>query len=483
MDFFHGVRTNEIPTSVAAPVVSTCGIPFVVGTAPVHTVEGGKINEPVLLNSYAEAVSAFGYSDDWDKFTLCELFYSHFKLYGMGPVVCVNVLDPATHKEEVAGSAMELVNGQIKLPIAAIKSTVVVKDVETESAGSTTYTRDTDYALFYDGEALVLEVLADGTIPKSDEKLFVSYTSVNAAAITDASIIGGVDVEIKAVTGLELINQVYPRFGIVPDLILAPGWSSKPNVAAAMSAKAENINGLFTALALLDADTETVRHYSDVETWKEDNALTSKYEVVLWPKVKLGERTFHLSVQAAGLMAQIDKANGCPYESASNKSLKADSAVLSNGTEVIIGITEANMLNSGGIVTVSNFGGSHRLWGNYTACYPLDAEIKNVFIPVTRMFSWVAKSLVLTYWSKTDKPMTRRLIDSIVDSANIWLNSLVADEKLLGGRIEFQDAENPDEKLTSGIIKLHVYLTPPTPAQEINFVLEYDAAYAEAALA
>ena len=34
----------------------------------------------------------------------------------------------------------------------------------------------------------------------------------------------------------------------------------------------------------------------------------------------------------------------------------------------------------------------------------------------------------------------------------------------------------------AGKIVLHVYLTPPSPAQEIDFVLEYDASYVESAL-
>ena len=43
----------------------------------------------------------------------------------------------------------------------------------------------------------------------------------------------------------------------------------------------------------------------------------------------------------------------------------------------------------------------------------------------------------------------------------------------------------PLQQLTSlmaGKIKLHVYMTPPSPAQEIDFVLEYDASYVTSAL-
>ena len=35
----------------------------------------------------------------------------------------------------------------------------------------------------------------------------------------------------------------------------------------------------------------------------------------------------------------------------------------------------------------------------------------------------------------------------------------------------------------AGIIRLHVYLTPPSPAQEIDFILEYDVNYVTEAFA
>ena len=66
--------------------------------------------------------------------------------------------------------------------------------------------------------------------------------------------------------------------------------------------------------------------------------------------------------------------------------------------------------------------------------------------------------------------MTRRLIDSIVDSVNIWLNGLVAEEQLLGGRVEFREDENSTTALMAGKAVFRVFLTPPSPAKELNFV-------------
>ena len=182
-------------------------------------------------------------------------------------------------------------------------------------------------------------------------------------------------------------------------------------------------------------------------------------------------------------MGLTDSDNGgCPAESPSNKLLQIDSAVLADGTEVLLDLQQANYLNSNGIVTALNFIGGYVLLGDETACFPADTDVKNYFICVSRMFGWVANSLVLTYWSKVDKKMTRRLIDSIVDSVNIWLNGLVAEEKLLGGRVEFREEENPVTSLMAGKATFHIFLTPPSPMRECEFVLEYDVEYVSAAL-
>ena len=79
--------------------------------------------------------------------------------------------------------------------------------------------------------------------------------------------------------------------------------------------------------------------------------------------------------------------------------------------------------------------------------------------------------------------MNRRFVDSILDSCNIWMNGLTGSGYILGGRVEMLDEENPTTNLMQGVIKLHVYMTPPSPAQEIDYVLEYDASYVEEAFA
>ena len=101
-------------------------------------------------------------------------------------------------------------------------------------------------------------------------------------------------------------------------------------------------------------------------------------------------------------------------------------------------------------------------------------------LPVSRMFGWVSNTIVLTFWGKLDKRLNRRLIDNICDTMNIWLNGLTAEEKILGGRVEFREDENPDTSLMAGKATFHVFLTPCSPAKHLHFILEYDIDYLSA---
>ena len=245
-----------------------------------------------------------------------------------------------------------------------------------------------------------------------------------------------------------------------------------------MKAKETNISGIFCGLSLADADTETVRNYTQVVEWKNKNNYNSNSQVLCWPKVSLGGRQFHLSTQLAHLMGQTDAAHdNLPHYSPSNKGLQADSSVLKDGTEVYLTPINGAYLNGQGVHTALNFIGGWKAWGNRTTAYPSKTDPKDTFIPVRRMFNFVINTLITTYWSKIDDPTNLRLVDSVVNSAQLWLNSLVSRGALLGARVEFREADNAKTDLMDGIIRFKVYLTPPSPAREIVFDLEYDVEY------
>ena len=112
-NYKHGVYARELETSLTATVSGTAGLQVVVGTAPVNMLSEPEkaVNVPLLVNSYKEAVEAVGYNGDFEKFTLCEAVSAAFQVVGTGPLVLINVLDPAQHTDEVAETTIPVSAG------------------------------------------------------------------------------------------------------------------------------------------------------------------------------------------------------------------------------------------------------------------------------------------------------------------------------------------------------------------------------------
>ena len=176
-DFFHGAKASKQATSVSTPVTADSSIHFIVGTAPAHMV-GGKVNEPVYVSSYSEAVEAMGYSEDWKKYDICEEIYASFKLYQNGPVVIVNVLDPKRHLAGDTTEDMQLAGGTLDLPLETLADTVTVKGYDGEEALTQEYEKGVDYDLLYTDGVLRLERIAGGKITSDTATLNVKYNAL-----------------------------------------------------------------------------------------------------------------------------------------------------------------------------------------------------------------------------------------------------------------------------------------------------------------
>lgn len=469
MAYKHGIYPREIPTSVVPPALSDTGLVIAIGTAPINMGNRNNVNKPVLCFSYKEAVEEFGYSDNWKDYTLSEVIYSQFSLYGQGPVVLINVLDPDSHFEEVKEKGINLSKKKLTLEEGVLPDSLIIKK------GEEILENDIDYLISFKQDGKLDLIIIKDEI-RDDDTLTIAYNKLAPKEIANEDIIGGIDVNNGNKLGMELISEVFPRFRKVPGILIIPGFSHNPEIAALMSAKMTNINGIFKGEVIVDAPTDM--NYTEVPEWKNKNNIMNPNQLTGYPEVKLDSKIFRMSTAIAGVINTTDSNNNdVPYESPSNKPIMCTAPVLKDGTELFLGMEEANYLNGQGVITPLNFIGGWKAWGNRTSAYPAITDVKDSFIPIRRMFNWVSNTLILTFWSKIDKPTNRRLIETIVESANMWFNSLVADEYLLGGRVEFLREENPEIDVMDGIIKFNVYLTPPSPARQIDFIQEYDVNY------
>lgn len=476
----HGIYTSELATSITPPVQISAGLIVAFGTSPVNQLDdpSSALNKPIIAYTYSEAVEKIGYSPNFSKYTLSEVIKVVFGIYGVAPVVFINVLDPAEHKKEVKDESVLLSGGKGVLAVdGVLYDTVTLKTV---GENPETLTVDVDYVLALNDDGFtVITPISGGKITPEMTGLVASYTHLDPDAVTKDDIIGGVDINTKKNTGLELLADVYPRFRLVPGQVIAPGFSSDSEVGQLMAAKSALISEMFKAEALTDAPTDrsVISDYSAVPEWKTKNNQLAANQTVCWPMVKLGDNIYHQSTHLAAATCLLDNANGdIPARSPSNITLQMDSAVLADGTEVWLDNPQANYLNGQGIVTTLNFNGWVS-WGNRSAIYPNSTDPKDAFRAGRRMFNWVSNTLILSHWSKIDNPANRRLIDSVVDSANIWFNGLTASQYLAGGEVTFEQSENPTTSLMDGITKFHVKFTPYSPARDIEFVMEYNPDY------
>lgn len=200
--------------------------------------------------------------------------------------------------------------------------------------------------------------------------------------------------------------------------------------------------------------------------------------------LRLGEM-LHLPVMLppdAGRISLTDSdAGGTPQVSPSNKRAFMDRAVTVDAdgkeSEVWLDLTANNYLNGQGIVTVNNFDGGWKFWGNRTACYPSVTDPKDAFIPIRRFFNWYQNTFILTYFQKVDAPLTRRLITTFLKSEQLRLDGLTAREVINGGRISFLESENPVTDLMDGLLRFHLWISPPPPARAIEGIFEFDPTY------
>jgi phage tail sheath protein FI len=415
----HGVFVEEQQTRLVTPAIAEASMPVIVGTAPVHRLPTGAekpVNDPRLIYSMPEFIAQFGApgnGEDEEDFTLYQAAKVYLTRYRVAPIVCVNVFNPATH---------------------------VVTSADADNNPALT--------------------VGDPYVDK----------------VTATDIIGGVNPSDLTRTGLALADEVFPRFRLNPGQIIAPKFSKIPSVALAVANACKEISGHFLATGIIEIP-DTVARYTDAPAWLNDNNLTLPNLQAMYGDCVFGGVKEPGSIHWAGLCGARDATTeGVPFWSPSNSPLNCE-GIVHAGKTLHLTPAEASYLNGNGICTGINMIGGLRGWGDTTTVYPGNTDPKDSSIPIRRMFTWVGNTLIKTCWQFVSSPIRRRLIETVQDTFNIWLNGLAGREFILGGRVTFEQADNPLTDLMDGKVRWHVYLTPPQAGRELVFILEYDPDY------
>ncbi len=469
MNYKHGIYGYENP-SPTIPAEKSATVVVVIGTAPVNLVEDAPVNVPIEVTNFPEASAKFGFSEEFDNYSLCASMELAFNIFKIAPMVFINVLDKLKHKSDVTGISLDVVNKVVVSNVTGIlKESVVVKN----EVGDTTYMKDTDYSLAFNSDGKLEITLIVGGAAESAAKVTLDYSVLDVTKVTDEDIIGAYDAVTNQYTGLHLINQIYPRLSLVPGIVIAPGYSQKPAVARKMEELARGIHDCFNATVLLDCDA-TIHDHTKVGAWKEANGYAGKGSFLLWPKVKCNGVNYWFSQFEASALQLLDfTSDYIPYQSPSNKKVPIEATVLSDGSEVYLERSQGNLLNAAGIVTAVNMSG-WRLWGNETCAYPGTEDPKDRYIMTRRIFDFIGNQFVLKFIEKVDDPTNKRLIEAVVDTFNMYLNGLQSAGMITKGKITFDYASATPQNLIEGKLRFITRLGGSTPAKEIEHITEFD---------
>ncbi len=492
-NYRHGIYTTRKSTGLTTPVTGTANVTVVIGTAPVNMAADpyGAANVPFAAYNKADAISKVGWSEDFRKFTIMQSIYAAFNVFSVAPLIIINVLDPANEKhiKAVTSSAYAVENKKTFLPEEGIlldKISITVAGGTEDSGEMVELEEGEDYMASFADDGTVIIGYTDSGIEKAGSSVMIAYTKLNPEGVTYADIIGGYNVSTKTKKGMEVISNIYPKLGIVPGTLIAPGFSQIPAVNTALTAKAQLIYSMFSCKVISDIDSggETGAVSADaVKEWKNINGYSDRRTFAVWPKVNVDGYHYYFSAQLAALLQRLAADNGgVPSESCDNKALKISGIVLEDGTEVSYDADEINdYLNANGVISALNVDG-FLAWGNNTSVYPASTDVVDRWVTSVMMFDYIENNFKRSYFSKVSNKSNYRQIEDIVLGENLVLNGLKGSDDIAGGEITFDRDENPVDQIMDGRIKFHERLATYPPMEDIENEFEFDPTILDGAL-
>lgn len=452
--YLHGVRVTEVNEGARPIRTANSAIVGVVIAAP-----KGPVNAPTLIaGSRAKWLTTFGNIHGTSQPVADAIFDQIGAL-----CVVVNVLDPATHKAAVAAAEYTF---DATSDLLTVADKFIYNPVVKSQDNVTTYVIDDDYTFNMDtGE--FTRVAAGGIA--AGAAVNINYDVPDASLITDANVIGSVDAGTGKHTGLQALLTAKTSLGIKPRILGAPGFDSQ-----AVAAELVSLSDQLRAFSYVRADgAETAEA---AVTYR--NNLGSKRVMVIWPDFKgydvdlAAETTLLATARALGTRALIDNTIGW-HKTISNVPVKGVTGLSKDVPwDLQNPNTIANYLNSKEVTTLINEKG-YRFWGSRTC----SADPLFAFETATRTGDILADTIAEAHLWAIDKPMSKTLINDILEGINAKFRELVAFEYVVGATAWLDPDLNTEQMLSDGQLNISYDYTPVPPLEQLGFIQKITTSY------
>lgn len=279
-----------------------------------------------------------------------------------------------------------------------------------------------------------------------------------------AAVIGGTDTGTGARTGIAALETARSVLGVVPRVLLAPGFTQYKLVADALIAQAEKLR----AVALIDGPNSTT---AAAIAYRAQFDSSRAYLIDPWA-VADGD-VVPVSPHVAGLIAKIDNERGFWHSPSNNPLLGIERPA--RPIDFGLGRTdsEANLLNEPGVATLITEQGI-RLWGNRTC----SSDPKWAFLSVRRTADMIHESLLQAHLWAVDRAIGKAYVRDVQESVNAYLRHLKSVGAILGGRCWLDEELNTPANIAAGKVFFDFDFTPPAPAERVTFRSHLVADYA-----
>lgn len=372
----------------------------------------------------------------------------------------------------------------VKTAVVGIVGTAPIEDVEEQyrTVNTPTLILSGTEAVRYFGNHK-----AGFTIPQALEAFFDQGAGIaivinvydpekheNVEAVKIGDINGGIDSVTGKRTGLKAFEDCYSLFGYYPKTIIAPVFCEDTAVVTEINTICNKIRAMGIVDAPVGATVQDVIKGRGPQGTINFN--TSSERIILcYPHLKVYDSTTDsiklqpYSQRLAGVIAAKDVEKGYHW-SPSNTEIQGIVGVERQLTSMINDPTsEVNTLNEAGVVTVFNsYGSGLRTWGNRTAAYPSSTHPTN-FINVRRTADILHESVEYAMLQFIDFPIDNGLIDSICETVNQFIRTLIGRGALIDGKCSFNSEKNPTTEIANGHLTFDIEFMPPTPAERITF--------------
>ncbi|WP_430415855.1 phage tail sheath subtilisin-like domain-containing protein [Marinobacter adhaerens] len=486
--FLHGVEVLEIDTGPRPIQTVRSGVIGIVGTAP--GAEGATAATLTLGNAPSNTGITFTASTPGTDGNNARVAFVDPGENSASLSVTVNGSDVtvslATDAEgaitSTAAEVVTAVNGATSAPVSAAVSDgstgagVVRPQAFTNLTGGAAEPFPLNQPTLVAGSRTEAARLGTtGTLPKAMDGIFdqvgavVVVVRVEEGAddpATLANVIGGVNSVTGQMEGVQALLAAESVVGFSPRILCAPGFTHQRESGQRNAVVAELLGIAERLRAVIVADGPNTTDDA-AQQYAQDFGSDRVYLIDPWPTVIQPDGSYAAepgSARVSGIIAKIDNDLGF-WWSPSNKPING---IVGTARPVDFKLgdanSRANLLNEGGIATIIRQDG-YRLWGNRS----LTDDTKWMFLSVRRTADMINDSIQRAHLWAVDRNITKTYVEDVRDGVQAYIDGLVAEGALLGGRCWADPDLNTPANIQQGKIYFNFEFTPPYPAEHITF--------------